>query len=292
MSVRFATRRLVSTGPPQRSQASLPFYIQHRSVSFRSLWKKWRGQKDEGVAAELDDPKKRKGFLEKSSERSSIASDNIFTDEIKSASDGRDLAQLETKEDANLTDAQRAEKRVTRVARTRQNTAIVLDPDPGARIRWLRKKVIQMVRNPDFVTPEQRIRASERECTHSSHFMATSTKKLCMLSRQIAGMPVDKAIAQMRWSKKKYSKEILYYLEEARDLAIVKHGMGLGKVNGELFKEPRKILTKEGKWIQIADPTSIYIAQSWVGRGSWLGKRRDYKGRGRMGVIKRPSSSA
>ncbi|PHH67398.1 hypothetical protein CDD81_6 [Ophiocordyceps australis] len=275
--------------PSPCSHASSPFYTQHRSISFGALWKKWRGKKDEGVAAELDDPQIRKKFLQKTSERGSIASDNIFNEEIKSASDDRDSADLDNKS-SKLSEEMQARKHFSNVPRTHENTAIVLDPDPASRIRWLRKKVIQMVRNPNSVTPEQRIRALERECTHSSHFMATSTKKLCMLSRQIAGMPVDKAIDQMRWSKKKYSKEILYYLEEARDLAIAKHGMGLGKVNGELFKEPRKILTKDGKWISISDPTRIYIAQSWVGRGGYLLRRPDRKGRGRIGTISRPST--
>ena len=120
--------------------------------------------------------------------------------------------------------------------------------------------------------------------------MATSVKKLMMLSRQISGKSVDDAITQMTWSKKKMSAEIRYYLEEARDLAIAQRGMGLGKVNGELYDNPQKIQTTEGKWVEVVDPSRMYIAQSWVGRGKWRGKSIDPKGRGRMGLIQHPAT--
>lgn len=132
---------------------------------------------------------------------------------------------------------------------------------------------------------------TERQHLHQSSFLPTSVKKLVMLSRQIAGKTVDDAISQMKWSKKKMAAEVRYYLEEARDLAIAQRGMGLGQVNGETFAQPRKIRTKDGKWIEITDPSRMYIAQSWVGRGPWRGKEIDYKGRGRMGVIQHPSTS-
>ena len=43
--------------------------------------------------------------------------------------------------------------------------------------------------------------------------------------------------------------------------------------------------------MEIRDPTNMYVAESWVGKGQWLGKEIDYKGRGRMGVIKHPKAS-
>lgn len=132
---------------------------------------------------------------------------------------------------------------------------------------------------------------TERELLHKSEFLPTSVKKLVMLARQIAGKPIDEAITQMEWSKKKMAAEMKYYLEEARDLAVAQRGMGLGRAKGELLDKPRKIRTKDGKWLEIDDPTRMYIAQSWVGRGAWLGKELDYKGRGRHGIIKHPSTS-
>lgn len=201
-------------------------------------------------------------------------SDNIFQDEIDAA-----------KPSAESEAPQQQEQK------TRENMAMVTDPDPRSRIRWQRRKVIQMVRSNGAVSREERIKASERQLLHRSHFMPTSVKKLVMLSRQIAGKPVDEAISQMQWSKKKMAAEVKYYLEEARDLAIAQRGMGLGKVNGEVLEKPRKILTKDGKWIEVTDPTRMYVAQSWVGRGPWRGKEIDYKGRGRMGIIQHPSTS-
>lgn len=202
--------------------------------------------------------------------------DNIFQDEIDAAKP--------TSSDATPSAREQVQK-------TRENMAMVTDPDPRSRIRWQRKKVIQMIRSNGAISKEDRIKMTERQLLHKSHFMPTSVKKLVMLSRQIAGKPVDEAISQMQWSKKKMSAEVKYYLEEARDLAIAERGMGLGKVNGEVLDKPRKIFTKDGKWIEVTDPTRMYIAQSWVGRGPWRGRALDYKGRGRTGLIHHPATS-
>lgn len=148
-----------------------------------------------------------------------------------------------------------------------------------------------MIRTNGAISKEVRVKMTERQLLHKSQFMPTSVKKLVMLSRQIAGKPVDEAISQMQWSKKKMAAEVKYYLEEARDLAIAQRGMGLGQVNGEVLDKPRKIFTKEGKWIEVTDPTRMYIAQSWVGRGPWRGRALDYKGRGRTGLIHHPATS-
>ena len=206
----------------------------------------------------------------------SSVEDNIFQDEIESPKakaelDGPGGGEVEQK--------------------TKETMAMVTDPDPRSRIRWQRRKVIQMVRHNGRLTKGDQIKMSERELLHKSEFMPTSVKKLVMLARQIQGKTVDDAILQMQWSKKKFSAEVRYYLEEARDLAIAERGMGLGQVNGETLEKVKKIKTKDGKWVEITDPTRMYIAQSWVGRGPWRGKKIDYKGRGRMGIIKHPSTS-
>lgn len=201
--------------------------------------------------------------------------DNIFQDEIEAATktggaDATDQAGNEQK--------------------TRENMAMVVDPDPLARVRWQRRKVMQMVRKNGKLTKEEKLKMTERELVHTSPFMATSVKKLMLLSRQIAGKSVDDAITQMTWSKKKMAAEVKYYLEEARDLAVAQRGMGLGKVNGETYANAKKIQTKDGRWVEVVDPSRLYIAQTWVGRGPWRGKSPDYKGRGRMGIIQHPST--
>lgn len=200
--------------------------------------------------------------------------DNIFQDEI----------ETKAPEAESSTEVQAEQK-------TKENMAMVTDPDPRSRVRWQRRKVMQMVRKNGHLSREEKINMSERQLLHKSHFLPTSVKKLVMLSRQIAGKTVDDAIIQMKWSKKKMAAEMKYYLEEARDLAIAQRGMGLGRVNGEVLDKPRKIQTADGKWLDITDPSRMYIAQSWVGRGPWRGKEIDYKGRGRMGIIQHPSTS-
>ncbi|GFP53611.1 hypothetical protein ACSS6W_001175 [Trichoderma asperelloides] len=290
MSLRLATRRLalpsqslsasVLTTGKNVSQGSTGVVIQRRNKWSINMFKGWgkSGAKDSGdkgqdpVASELDDPKKRQQFLQRNM-RGGVE-DNIFQDEIEASKPASETPAAPASEE-----------------RTKESLAMVVDPDARSRIRWQRKKVIQMVRRNGELTREERIRMTERELLHKSEFMPTSVKKLVMLARQIAGKPVDEAIQQMTWSKKKFAAEVKYHLEEARDMAVVQRGMGLGKVNGDLLDKPRKVQTKDGKWIEIVDPTRLYVAQSWVGRGPWRGKELDYKGRGRMGIIQHPSTS-
>lgn len=100
---------------------------------------------------------------------------------------------------------------------------------------------------------------------------------------------------QMRFSKKKYAKEVLYELKLARDRAVVERGMGLGKTNGE-FKpgetEPTKVRdVRHGKWVEIEDPTRLYVHEAWVNRGPWRGKKPNYRARGRTDLIQMPQAS-
>lgn len=268
---------------PLWSTAAVGPSIQRRHKWAANIFKGWRksGNKESSsptsdpATSQLDDPKNREAFLERAMHGG--VDDSIFRDEIEAS-------QKEAAAEETVAGAAEAEPK------TRESMAMVVDPDPRSRIRWQRKKVIQMVQRNGRLTREERIKISERELLHKSEFMPTSVKKLVMLARQISGKTVDDAITQMQWSKKKFAAEVKYYLEEARDLAVAQRGMGLGKVNGETLTKPVKIQDGEGKWLEITDPTRMYIAQSWVGRGPWRGKRIDYKGRGRMGIIKHPST--
>ncbi|KAK8085172.1 ribosomal protein L22/L17 [Apiospora hydei] len=165
-----------------------------------------------------------------------------------------------------------------------------LDPDPRWRVRWQRRQVMQMVRNGKKLTKEQKIKLAEKDLAYQSENMETSSKKLVHLARQIAGKPIDEAITQMRYTKKKTGKMLVYYLEEARDQAIVSRGMGLGKVNGQTFAEPKQIQTKDGKWMEVSDPTQLYVDQAWVGKGPWRGYRIQYHARGRSSAMWHPST--
>ena len=213
------------------------------------------------------------------------------------------------------------------IARDPQNMARALDPDPNARERWERKKVIQMVKRGGRLSKTQHIKRTEREHLVRSHNMKTSVKKLGMLARQIAGKTVDDAIVQMRFSKKKVAQDLLKQLEFARDEAVVVRGMGLGNVPPaeEASKandtsaakqslatppaakirptapktvdvetnqptQPLEIQLKDGKRHVVTDKSKIYIDQAWVGRGPY-GQLPDYRARGQIYLMRTPFTS-
>ncbi|KAI1389279.1 ribosomal protein L22 [Hypoxylon trugodes] len=186
------------------------------------------------------------------------------------------------------------------ISKMKEHVELAQNPDPRWRNRYLRKKVMQMVRDESEGKPlskEQRIRLTEKQHTSKSAMLPTSTKKLVHLTHQIVGKSVDDAITQMRFSKKKMAREVLWQLQLARDTAIAAHGMGLGSVNKdgdaekkESKKQVRKIKTKDGKSIEVSDPTSLYVDESWVGRGPHMGMRIQYHARSRMSRMMRPSA--
>ena len=142
---------------------------------------------------------------------------------------------------------------------------------------------------------------TERQSLSKSEFFKTSIKKLYPLARQIAGKPLAEAIVQMRFSKKKAALEIKRHLEYARDEAVVRRGMGLGQVQaeeqegGEGEKEkmgtwPRIVQDKQGKKRVVADPTSMYVDQAWVGRGSYT-MSPSCRARGKTDILRHPKTS-
>ncbi|ETS74710.1 hypothetical protein PFICI_13194 [Pestalotiopsis fici W106-1] len=270
MSLHFPARRLVQTA---RSGSLLP-YTQQRSAS----WFNWGGgsKKKSPLSEELEKREREKKIFDKMADRT--AGESVFDEEIK-----------------QVDDASRAKEGGPGAAysgpsRAKEHMARALDPDPRWRIRWQRKKVMQMVRNGGKVTKEQQIKMTEKEVTQKSENLNTSTKKLMFLTRQIQGKTLDDALTQMRYSKKKTASEVAFLLKEARDRAIVSRGMALGQVNGEIMEKPRKIQDKEGNWMEVSDPTSLYIDQAWVGKGPPRGMRIQYHARGRMSRMMKPSA--
>ncbi|KAI0155392.1 ribosomal protein L22 [Hypoxylon sp. FL1284] len=177
------------------------------------------------------------------------------------------------------------------------------DPDPRWRVRFLKRKVMQQARVDPAKPPprDEVIRRTERQHTSASDLLPTSTKKLVHLSRQIAGKTVDEALTQMRFSKKKMAREVAWQLEEARDRAVAAHGMGLGSAAAGARQQkqgaeqqpqppPRKIQTKDCRWIEVRDPTTLYVDQSWVTKNRFRGKVFNWHGRARMSFKKRPTA--
>ena len=225
-----------------------------------------------------------------------IASSSIFEDERRTSSQkaSGDMEASEVKIGGNTRDP--------------KIMARVLNPDPNARERWERKKVIQMVRKGGRLTNAQMIKRTEREHLVKSHNMKSSVKKLGMLARQIQGKTIDDAIVQMRFSKKRVAQEVLKQLEFARDEAVVMRGMGLGKLQEQETEDavdelatgmqevslrkdrPVEIQLKDGKRHRVEDRSKIYIDQAWVGRGPY-GQLPDYRARGRVFIMRTPWTS-
>lgn len=235
-----------------------------------------------------------------------------------------DIASSSIFEDDRRTQQQVAESEGTASGETKtgkkprdpQNMRRVLDPDPNARERWERKKVIQALRKGGRLSKEQFVQRTEREHLAKSENMKTSVKKLGMLARQIAGKTLDDAIVQMRFSRKKVAQEVLKHLEAARDEAIVMRGMGLGHLSAtdavdapnmppssasvtgtQPFStavpsstSPLDIELKNGKRHTVSDSSKIYVDQAWVGRGPF-GQLPDYRARGRVFVMRTPWTS-
>ncbi|EMC92378.1 hypothetical protein BAUCODRAFT_78171, partial [Baudoinia panamericana UAMH 10762] len=239
-----------------------------------------------------------------------ISASSIFEDDRRTQQQAKQAA-------AKGADGDDGQLQVGGVDRDPANMRHVLDPDPNARERWERKKVIQMIRKGGRLTKQQMIKRTEREHMVRSHNMKTSVKKLGMLARQIAGKGLDDAIVQMRFSKKKVAQEVLKQLEFARDEAIVTRGMGLGGVGVDVkagnlnstsppvsgvapllptatesgtVTGPVQIQLKDGKRHTVTDTSKIYIDQAWVGRGPY-GQLADYRARGQVYIMKTPWTS-
>ncbi|KAL5343474.1 ribosomal protein L22/L17 [Aspergillus crustosus] len=175
--------------------------------------------------------------------------------------------------------------------RNSTNMTQVLDPRPRRRITWERRMVIRETRKRGRLSKKEQIMQAERESLSKSHWFKTSIKKLGPLARQIAGKNIDEAIVQMQFSKKKAAKDVLEHLKHAKNIAVVRSGMGLGAVGEDAPKlQPTTIVLKDGEKKVIRDPTSIYISQAWVNRGPY-GYDYDYRARGVVHLMRPPYTS-
>ncbi|KAL4920897.1 ribosomal protein L22/L17 [Aspergillus aurantiobrunneus] len=191
------------------------------------------------------------------------------------------------------TPEQEEAEELTLEKRNRANMQAVLDPRPKARIRWERKMVVRELRGRGRLSKTEQLMRTERESLSKSHWFKTSIKKLGPLARQIAGKNIDDAIIQMQFSKKKAAKDVLGHLKHAKNVAIVRSGMGLGAAQtGDEAQRPKPITItlKDGERKTITDPTSIYISQAWVNRGPY-GVDYDHRARGVINRLRPPYTS-
>jgi ribosomal protein L22 len=162
----------------------------------------------------------------------------------------------------------------------------VLDPLPLKRWRWERARMIKDSRRGFRLSKGDYLTRTERKCASNSAWLKTSTKKLSLLARQIAGKSIDEALLQLRFSVKRPAIEVAKHLEHARNEAIVKWGMGLGEAEDKKG-DPITIKLKDGKKRLITDRTALYIEQAMVQRGTYE-LQPEYRARGKMNILKKP----
>ncbi|KAL2822175.1 ribosomal protein L22 [Aspergillus cavernicola] len=226
-------------------------------------------------------PQKREG---------SLSADSIFSEDQASPkliASGRTPAARKQGQPAT----EGGEMEISVEKRNKTNMQAVLDPRPNARIRWERKMVVREIRHRGRLSKTEKIMRTERESLSKSHWFKTSIKKLGPLARQIAGKNIDEAILQMQFSKKKAAKDILEHLKHAKNVAVVRSGMGLGAVGPDAeAPKPVSITLKTGERKSIKDPSSIYIAEAWVNRGPY-GVDYDHRARGVINRLRPPYTS-
>ena len=212
-----------------------------------------KGMSDKAIKASADQRAKetaRKSALEykkeqdlaaqRSQKLGGLASNSIFADDmnaIQTAEVEEEDKVKEVKEDL-IGESKHRPSDLTQ--RSISNMEIRLNPNPQARSRWLRRKVIKQVRRRGRLTREELIARTERTHTSRSAFFATSIKKLNPIARQIAGKSIDAAIMQLRFSRKKNARSVLKHLLQARNEAVVIKGMGLNtNVANDVVKQKK-----------------------------------------------------
>ena len=214
----------------------------------------------------------------------SVGADSIFADELAAPSRPKpSRKKLRSRPDEQGPESKFLEER------SKDQMQLALNPDPKAQLRWEQKMVIRDIRKRGRVPRQIQIKRTERESLSKSHWFKTSVKKLGPLARQIAGKNIDEAILQMRFSKKKAAFDVLGHLEHAKNVAIVRSGMGLSEPASEPAN-PLTVTLKSGERKKIDDPTSIYIQQAWVNRGPY-GFGMDHRARGQINRLRPPVTS-
>lgn len=101
-------------------------------------------------------------------------------------------------------------------------------------------------------------RRKQAQHESSTAWMHISPRKLNLLSRQVAGKPIDYAILQMQFSEKRVSTRLKNMLATAKEHAVRYKGM---------------------------DSARLVVAQSWVDKGKKTSKKLFPAGRGHYGKV-------
>jgi len=103
-------------------------------------------------------------------------------------------------------------------------------------------------------------RVADNEAIAVSRMLRTSPQKLNLVAAMIRGKPVEKAIADLTFSKKRIAEDVLKTLQSAIANAENNHGL---------------------------DVDELIVAEAWVGKNLTM-KRGRPRARGRYGKILKP----
>lgn len=214
-------------------------------------------------------------------EEGGLGADSIFAEDLSKPS-----GPLPSRRRKQMQQETEVKPALSLEERNKGNLQSVLNPDPKSRGRWERRMVAREIRTRGRLPREVQIKRTERESLSKSHFFKTSVKKLGPLARQISGKNIDEAILQMRFSKKQVAKDVLEHLKHAKNVAMVRAGMGFSDSGPT---KPLTVILKSGERQKIEDPSSIYIQQAWVNRGPY-GMDYDHRARGQINLLRPPSA--
>ncbi|MEL6278931.1 MAG: 50S ribosomal protein L22 [Pseudomonadota bacterium] len=105
-------------------------------------------------------------------------------------------------------------------------------------------------------------RVAENEAMAKTRMLRTSPQKLNLVAESIRGMPVDKALAELTFSKRRIAQDVKKTLQSAIANAENNHGL---------------------------DVDELIVAEAWVGKNLVL-KRGRPRGRGKFGRLLKPFS--
>jgi large subunit ribosomal protein L22 len=103
-------------------------------------------------------------------------------------------------------------------------------------------------------------RVADNEAFAKTRMLRTSPQKLNLVAESIRGMPVNAALAELTFSKKRIARDVKKTLQSAIANAENNHGL---------------------------DVDSLVVAEAWVGKNLVL-KRGRPRGRGRFGRLLKP----
>ncbi|MEM9726038.1 MAG: 50S ribosomal protein L22 [Pseudomonadota bacterium] len=105
-------------------------------------------------------------------------------------------------------------------------------------------------------------RVAENEAMAKTRMLKTSPQKLNLVAAQIRGLPVNDALAELTFSKRRIAQDVKKTLQSA--VANAEHNHGL-------------------------DVDELMVAEAWVGKNLVLRRGRP-RGRGRFGRLLKPFS--